>query len=59
MNKTELTVCELRVICDTVVRLSEIRQRETKHLSIEHFAPEVMRRLLIELKMHKQSGSHE
>ena len=49
----EITSDELRSICDAVVRLTEIRQCGCSHLSVENFAPELMRKLLLELQMHK------
>ena len=44
-----VTVNELRVICDATVRLTEIRQRGCAHLCVENIAPEIMRKLLLEL----------
>ena len=49
-----VTVDELRIICDATVRLTEIRQRGCVHLYVENCAPEIMRKLLLELQMHKQ-----
>lgn len=48
------TADELRTICDATVRLTEIRQRGCGHLCVENVAPEIMRKLLIELVMHKK-----
>lgn len=33
---------ELEVICETVARLTEIRQRGCAHLSVENFAPDLL-----------------
>jgi uncharacterized spore protein YtfJ len=49
-----VTPDELRIVCDTVVRLTDIRQRGCKHLCVENFAPEMLRKMLIELVDHKQ-----
>lgn len=49
-----VTVDELRVICDATVRLVEIRQRGCSHLAVENIAPEVMRKMLLTLSMHKK-----
>lgn len=49
-----VTADELRTICDTAVRLTQIRQLGCPHLCVENFAPEMMRKLLLELQMHKQ-----
>ena len=49
----EITAPELSVICDAVVRLTELRQNECKHLTVENVAPEIMRNLLQELAAYK------
>ncbi len=49
-----VTAEELHIICDTTVRLTAIRQNGCSHLCVENFAPEMMRKLLLELQMHKQ-----
>ena len=36
----------LRVLCDTVVRLAELRQKDCGHLAVENFAPECLRNLI-------------
>lgn len=36
----------LRQICELTVRLTELRQAECKHLSIENYAPELFYKLL-------------
>lgn len=45
---------ELRVIADMTVRLTELRQKGCGHLAVENAAPEIMRKLLTTLAMHKQ-----
>ena len=45
----------LRVLCDTTVRLTEIRQRGCAHLCVENFAPECLRNL-IETYTHNAQG---
>lgn len=49
-----VTAEELRIVCDTTVRLTAIRQNGCSHLCVENFAPEMMRKLLLELQTHKQ-----
>ena len=49
-----ITLEELRVIADMTVRLTEIRQKVCSHLIVENAAPEIMRKLLTTLAMHKQ-----
>lgn len=44
-----MTIDELRVVMDTVVRLTEIRQRGCNWLLVENFAPQMLRQLLDEL----------
>lgn len=44
---------ELRVICDTTVRLVEVQQRGCAHLCIEAAAVQIMRKLLLTLREHK------
>lgn len=48
------TAEELRIICDTTVRLTEIRQRACAHLCVENFAQKTMKQLLLELQIHKR-----
>ena len=50
----ELTTDELKIICDTVVRLAELRQKECSHLSVDDFAKECMGKLLTSLMAHKE-----
>ena len=50
----DVTVDELRIICDATVRLTELRQRGCEHLCIENVAPEIMRKLLFTLRSHKK-----
>jgi len=45
-TRNEPSVEVLRVLCDTTVRLTEIRQRGCAHLSVEDFAPECLRNLI-------------
>lgn len=45
---------ELEIVSDLVVRLTEQRQNECKHLAIENFSTELFARLLHELTMHKK-----
>ena len=49
-----VTPDELRTICDATVRLTEIRQRGCAHLCVENVAPEIMRKLLLTLRFHKE-----
>ena len=51
---TELTTDELKIICDTVVRLTEIGQKECPHLSVDNFAKGCMDNLLASLMAHKE-----
>ncbi len=37
---------ELRVLCDAVVRLTELRLKECGHLCIENFAPELLAKMI-------------
>jgi hypothetical protein len=46
---------ELKVICDTVVELTKIRQTGCKHLCVENFAPKCMANLLRELSLSKEN----
>ena len=48
---------ELRIICDTVVELTKIRQKGCAHLCVENFAQECLGQLLTELKMNN-SGKY-
>lgn len=48
-----VTPQELAAICDATVRLTEIRQRGCAWLCVENVAPEILRRLLLELVMAK------
>lgn len=49
-----VTPDELRTICDATVRLTEIRQRGCAHLCVENVAPEIMLKLLLTLRFHKE-----
>ena len=54
-RSTGLVSCdELREICDLTIRLTELRQRECKHLCVENYAPEVFLLLLSKMSMHKR-----
>ena len=46
MEDVVVSVDVLRVLCDTTVRLTEIRQRECSHLCVENFASECLANLL-------------
>ena len=41
-----ITADELRELCTLVVELTRLRQSECKHLSVENFAPELLRNLI-------------
>lgn len=45
-GKIIVKIEELKLICDAVVKLTELRQNECKHLLIENFAPECLENLL-------------
>ena len=47
---------ELKIICDTVVRLTDIKIRKVKHLCVENFAVDCFAKLLDEYSLHKQGG---
>lgn len=49
-----VTTDELREVCELVVRLTELRQNECKHLCVENFAPELFHKLLTRFVMQKQ-----
>ena len=38
----------LRIICSAMIKLTELRQNECKHLCIENFAPEIFGKLIKE-----------
>ena len=44
---------ELKAICDLTCKLTELRQNECKHLSVENVAPEIFAKLLGELSTVK------
>lgn len=48
-----ISVDELRVICDTVVALTAIRQKGCNHLAVENFAPPLMHHMLSRLRYFK------
>jgi len=41
---------ELSEICKLTVELTRLRQNECKHLCIENFAPELMKKLILEFR---------
>ena len=41
---------DLKVICDAVVRLTELKLKEVPHLCIENFAPELMAKMVAATK---------
>jgi hypothetical protein len=43
-----MTIEELREMCAMTVELTRLRQNECKHLAIEHFAPDLLGKLLAE-----------
>lgn len=45
---------EIQKLCDLTVQLTELRQNECKHLSIEEFAPDIFHKLLSTLIMTKR-----
>tara|TARA_R110000764_G_scaffold57488_1_gene125121 strand:- start:5326 stop:5514 length:189 start_codon:yes stop_codon:yes gene_type:complete len=50
----DITTEELKIICDTVVELTKIRQAGCNHLCVEEFAPECMGSLLTQLALYKE-----
>ena len=48
-----IDIAELKEVCYLTVKLTELRQRECKHLAIENFAPECFAKLLTQLTLHK------
>jgi hypothetical protein len=54
---SSITTDDLRSICDLVVKLTELRQNECKHLVIENFAPELLRKLLEQLQADKKEST--
>ena len=45
---------ELREICELTYHLTELRQKECKHLAIENFAPDMFFKLLTLLDLYKK-----
>lgn len=41
-----MSAAELQVLCDAVVRLTELRMKDCPHLSIENFAPELLAKMV-------------
>ena len=48
---------ELQILCDTTVKLVELRQRNCPHLSVENIAPEIMGSLIAATQRAKESRS--
>jgi hypothetical protein len=44
---------ELQIICNTVVKLTELKLNQVAHLCIENFAQECLGKLLSELRLNK------
>lgn len=53
-----VTVGELRELCALTVQLTRLRQAECKHLAVENIAPDILRKLLDELRNHKRGFDH-
>ena len=53
-----MTIEELHEVCELTVKLTTLRQNECKHLCIENIAPEIFRKLLGELHIHKSGLVH-
>lgn len=53
-----VTVEELRELCELTIQLTKLRQNECKHLCIENIAPDILRKLLDELRNHKRGFDH-
>lgn len=51
---SNITAEELRIICDTIVRLTDLQQQKCPQLIIEKLAPELLSNLLTELHFYKQ-----
>jgi hypothetical protein len=47
---------ELHEICELTAKLTELRQNECKHLSVESFSVEIFGKLLSELSIHKKGS---
>ena len=45
---------ELKIICDTVVKLTEVKIQKVEHLCVENFAADCFAKLLGEYSMHKK-----
>ena len=41
-----VTPDQFRILCDIVVKLTELRQKECAHLCIENYAPELLAKLM-------------
>jgi len=54
-----MNIEEFRIICDTTVKLTQLRQNECKHLCIENIAPEIMGKLIAELQASKAKNAGE
>lgn len=48
-----ITIEELKEVCELTVKLTELRQKECDHLSIENFSPSLFADLLARLAVHK------
>lgn len=53
-----ITVNELHELCELTVQLTKLRQNECAHLCIENIAPDILRKLLDELRNHKRGFDH-
>lgn len=49
-----ITSEELQILCDTTVKLVELRQRNCPHLSVENIAPEIIGSLLAAVMRAKE-----
>lgn len=50
----QITVDELKAVLTSVTELTELRMKETPHLSVENFAPELLGKLLLKLSENKR-----
>lgn len=53
-----VTVDELRELCKLTIQLTKLWQNECKHLCIENIAPDILRKLLSEIRNHKRGFNH-
>lgn len=46
VGRPTMKIEEFRIICDTVIKLTELRQNECKHLCVENFASDCLAKLI-------------